>query len=156
MQRAITGFHQDDVGDWVAELVCGHGQHVRHQPPFVLRPWAATAEGRAGRLGAELACLRCTRFEIPEHFVPTRRTPEFSESTVPAGLLADHTTKAGTWARIVVAEGAVGYVVESLGHTQVLTPDVVGVVIPEVPHHLVPRGPVRFHVEFLRAPEVVG
>jgi len=30
MNRRITGFHQDDVGDWVAELDCGHTQLVRH------------------------------------------------------------------------------------------------------------------------------
>lgn len=59
MQRAITGFHQDEHGDWVAELACGHGQHVRHKPPFQLRPWVVTAEGRASRIGTELSCVRC-------------------------------------------------------------------------------------------------
>ena len=32
-------FHQDEQGDWVAELECGHGQHVRHRSPWELRPW---------------------------------------------------------------------------------------------------------------------
>ncbi|MBA3392802.1 MAG: DUF3565 domain-containing protein [Deltaproteobacteria bacterium] len=59
MQRAITGFHLDEHGDWVAELACGHGQHVRHKPPFQLRPWVVTAEGRASRIGVELTCVRC-------------------------------------------------------------------------------------------------
>ena len=27
--------------------VCGHRQHVRHNPPFVTRPWTVTAAGRA-------------------------------------------------------------------------------------------------------------
>ena len=26
MKRKISGFHRDDVGDWVAELECGHYQ----------------------------------------------------------------------------------------------------------------------------------
>ena len=30
MQRKITGFHLDEEGYWVAELECGHNQHVRH------------------------------------------------------------------------------------------------------------------------------
>jgi hypothetical protein len=30
----ITGFHQDEEANWVAELSCGHQQHVRHRPPF--------------------------------------------------------------------------------------------------------------------------
>ncbi len=66
MQRAIVGFHQDERGDWVAELSCGHGQHVRHQPPFFLRAWTLTAEGRASHLGTELGCVRCDRFELPD------------------------------------------------------------------------------------------
>lgn len=59
MRRAIVGFHQDAEGDWVAELACGHGQHVRHKPPFWVRPWVLTPEGRAEKLGAELACVLC-------------------------------------------------------------------------------------------------
>lgn len=57
--RAIVGFHQDDEGHWVAELECGHGQHVRHDPPLVSREWVLTPAGRAARLGARLACRRC-------------------------------------------------------------------------------------------------
>jgi hypothetical protein len=30
MEQRITGFHLDDESHWVAELVCGHYQHVRH------------------------------------------------------------------------------------------------------------------------------
>ena len=58
--RAIVGFHTDDDGDWVADLACGHGQHVRHEPPWQNRPWVVTAEGRARFLGTELRCVRCT------------------------------------------------------------------------------------------------
>jgi uncharacterized protein DUF3565 len=59
MRQAIVGFHQDEHGDWVADLACGHGQHVRHQPPFVSRPWVVTEQGRAGRLGEILDCKTC-------------------------------------------------------------------------------------------------
>jgi hypothetical protein len=59
MRAAITGWHTDEVGDWVADLACGHGQHVRHQPPFRERPWVVTEEGRASWIGAELECVRC-------------------------------------------------------------------------------------------------
>jgi hypothetical protein len=31
--RRIVGFHTDVEGDWVADLECGHTQHVRHDPP---------------------------------------------------------------------------------------------------------------------------
>jgi hypothetical protein len=59
MERAITGFHRDPLGDWVAELECGHFQHVRHDPPWQERPWAQTPEGRAAALGRRLACRKC-------------------------------------------------------------------------------------------------
>lgn len=55
----IVGYHLDEYGDWVAELDCGHGQHVRHQPPFILRPWVTTPEGRAAHIGTVLWCVRC-------------------------------------------------------------------------------------------------
>jgi tellurite methyltransferase len=63
MKRPITGYHRDEQGDWVAELSCGHGQHVRHKPPFTLRPWVETAAGRDSMLGTELDCVRCDRGE---------------------------------------------------------------------------------------------
>ena len=50
MKRKITGFHKDEENDWVAELECHHQQHVRHQPPFVNRPWVITLKGRNGKL----------------------------------------------------------------------------------------------------------
>src|SRR5690349_18956952 len=59
MNQPIIGFHQDDEGHWVAELRCGHGQHVRHDPPWQVRPWVTTPEGRASRLGVELNCVLC-------------------------------------------------------------------------------------------------
>lgn len=63
MQQYITGFHRDEAGDWVAELACGHGQHVRHKPPFINRPWVLTEAGRQAHLGQPLDCLKCERGE---------------------------------------------------------------------------------------------
>jgi hypothetical protein len=34
MKRAVIGFDKDEEGHWVAKLECGHGQHVRHDPPW--------------------------------------------------------------------------------------------------------------------------
>ncbi|MGE0679562.1 MAG: DUF3565 domain-containing protein [Candidatus Binatia bacterium] len=59
MQQKIIGFHKDEVGDWVADLQCGHTQHVRHNPPWQERPWVATPEGRQVHLGDELNCKKC-------------------------------------------------------------------------------------------------
>jgi uncharacterized protein DUF3565 len=59
VQRRIVGFRQDEEGHWVAELECGHAQHVRHAPPWQVRPWTQTPESRAGRLGTLLGCRAC-------------------------------------------------------------------------------------------------
>lgn len=57
--RRIVGFHLDDEQHWVAELECGHGQHVRHEPPWQVREWVLGVEGRRSRLGTMLDCRRC-------------------------------------------------------------------------------------------------
>jgi hypothetical protein len=58
-ERLIVGFHQDQEGNWVAELECGHNQHVRHDPPWQERSWVLTSEGRRTRLGTRLTCRLC-------------------------------------------------------------------------------------------------
>jgi hypothetical protein len=57
----IIGFHRDEIGDWVADLECGHTQHVRHNPPLTNRPWVLTEEGRRRFLGHRLECKDCDR-----------------------------------------------------------------------------------------------
>ena len=59
MKQAITGYHKDEEDDWVAELQCGHFQHVRHKPPFIMRPWVVDEQGRKSMLGHRLACKKC-------------------------------------------------------------------------------------------------
>lgn len=66
MKQPIVGYHTDEEGHWVAELACGHDQHVRHDPPLISRPWVTTPEGRASFIGVELNCLRCDLNEPPK------------------------------------------------------------------------------------------
>jgi hypothetical protein len=65
MLQPMVGFHQDDEGHWVAELACGHTQHVRHDPPWQNRPWVLQADTRAVHVGACLRCRRCEAQECP-------------------------------------------------------------------------------------------
>jgi hypothetical protein len=67
MKQPIIGYHKDEDDDWVAQLECGHNQHVRHDPPWQLRLWVTTAEGRKSRLGKKLDCKKCDRNE-PKDF----------------------------------------------------------------------------------------
>ena len=58
MQK-IVDFHMDESRDWVADLECGHQQHVRHNPPWIHRHWVTTPQGRLEHVGRELNCLAC-------------------------------------------------------------------------------------------------
>src|ERR1043165_2064819 len=89
----IRGFHKDVQGEWVAELACGHSQHVRHKPPFQNRPWVTTEAGRAAKVGASIECPLCQMPELPAGSAAYKRTATFTEETVPIGLLRDHRTK---------------------------------------------------------------
>lgn len=66
MKQPITGYHKDDEGHWVAQLECGHNQHVRHQPPWVNRPWVVSEDGRREMLGFRLACVKCDEGAPPD------------------------------------------------------------------------------------------
>ncbi|AMX01308.1 DUF3565 domain-containing protein [Microbulbifer thermotolerans] len=59
MQQPICGYHRDEEDHWVAELTCGHNQHVRHDPPWQNRPWVTSRAGRDSMLGHLLNCKKC-------------------------------------------------------------------------------------------------
>lgn len=152
MERPITGFEFDGEGDPIAILNCGHPQHVRHNPPFINRPWVTTEQGRNSMLGKTLNCVRCDKFELPNGFTAYKRTPIFTEESVPAALRKDHSTRAGVWAKIIVEEGKVRYRVPALEADMELSQDKIGIVVPEVPHNVEPLGATRFFVEFYKVP----
>lgn len=156
MKRSIIGFHLDEEDHWVANLDCGHNQHVRHQPPFVNRPWVVSEEGRNSILGKKLDCVRCNRMEWPEDCKAYRRTPEFDENTVPAGLTSNHATKRGIWGRIHVISGTLLYHVgPPVNESLRIDRDSSAVIVPEMPHRVELQGPARFYVEFSRAGETI-
>ena len=147
--RKVVGFSQDAEGDWVAGLSCGHGQHVRHQPPWQLRPWVQTEEGRQAHLGILLDCVKCSMPVLPAGALPYKVLGPFVETTIPAGLLREHSLKPGVWGCITVLEGQLRYVIERQPEVSfVLLPGEPGIVLPEEPHHIEAMGPVRFQVEF--------
>jgi tellurite resistance-related uncharacterized protein/hemerythrin-like domain-containing protein len=150
----IVGLRPDEAepeGAWIADLACGHAQHVRHKPPFQNAAWVTTPEGRAETTGTRLPCRLCLMPRLPPNAACYKETAVFDETSVPAGLLASHTLRAGTWGEIVVLEGRLDYVIESdpvLSTT--LRPGVAGNVAPEQPHHVRLQPGARFKVRFLR------
>lgn len=152
-QRTIVGFHQDEEGNWVAELDCHHNHHMRHDPPLINRAWVLSGPGRLSRLGQQLTCGLCTQLAWPDDLVPYQRTAEFTDDAFPVGLRKNHTTKKGVWAKIVILEGSLRYVVDDLdGREYTLTPTQSGIIPPQTVHHIEPIGPVRFSVEFYHQP----
>lgn len=100
--------------------------------------------------------MRPVACALPDGLDSVRRTPDFTEKTVPSALLHDHATKDGTWGLIHVERGRLAYRVTDARRARfetVLTPGSEhGIVEPTIRHHVEPLGAVRFHVEFFRAP----
>ena len=139
MKRQIVAFHLDPENDCVADLDCGHGQHVRHNPPFENRAWTTSEEGRKSKLGVMLNCVRCEELELPQNLIPYKKTAVFDADSVPTALTLSHSTKAGVWAKIHVLEGGLSYsIAQPLGKTFVLDSAHAGIVIPEVAHSVQP------------------
>ena len=95
-------------------------------------------------------CAEAVR-ALPESAAVYRSTAVFDESSVPAGLLASHSTRAGVWGRIVIEQGRLLLrFLEPQIEEVLLDPEHPGIIPPEVHHQVEPLGPVRFRVEFLR------
>ena len=151
MERTILGFHQDDAGDWVAELSCFHRQHIRHRPPFLVAPWILDDAERADRVASMLDCSLCDRAELPDHLQVIRATDGWDEHTMPAGLRRRHRVAAGTWGRLQVQEGELQFRLSTQPALEVIVrPGRPQPIPPEVEHEVEPLGKVRFFVEFLR------
>ena len=90
---------------------------------------------------------------LPPGLAAYRRTPIFTETTLPPALQRRHQTKAGVWGLIVVVEGRLRFRrLEPFVETT-LGPTNSAVVAPEEPHEVEPIGQVRFFVEFYAAPK---
>jgi len=150
-ESIIAAYSQDDDGTWVAQLDCGHPQHIRHEPPFRIAAWATTDQGRQGMLGRRLPCPLCRMPREPDCLQVYKETKVFDENTVPKGLLRAHSTKANTWGRIIVLQGRVQYSLEDEGDLSfALRPGVAGIVAPERPHRIALSQSTRLKIQFSR------
>ena len=88
---------------------------------------------------------------LPAELTAYKQTPEFTESTIPKGILNSHQTKSGTWGKIVVLEGSLLYrIYEPQVEEIMLSENKVGIVEPTILHDVTPQGSVRFYVEFYK------
>ena len=149
MERTISGYHQDDLGDWVGELSCGHNQHLRHRPPFQVRSWVLNAVGRAEHEGSAIDCPLCDRTEMPEGLTQIGTSHVWDEVTMPGGLRNSHRVALGRWGLIKVYEGRLRYSAQTTPPVQrVLTPGATQPIPPTVAHEVEPLGHVQFSIEW--------
>ena len=85
---------------------------------------------------------------LPTGLRPYKRSPIFTEDTLPAGLRRRHSTKPGVWGVIRVIEGRLRYRILAPPAESILDPDHPGVAAPTQPHEVEPLGAVRFFIEF--------
>lgn len=153
MNRTIIGFLRDDGDEWVAELSCGHRQHVRHRPPFQVRPWVLDAQGQRSRIGALFGCPLCDRAKPPDGLRLVRTSPEWDEHTMPAGLRIAHRLKSGSWGRIIVLQGQLHFVAQTDPVIDdVVSPERAQAIPADIEHDVQPLGPVRFSIDFFSIP----
>ena len=153
--RKIVHLEIDGPSALIASLACGHRRHIRHQPPTSLYPWVLDETARQAKLGQDIECLRCIELEPPENLVVYKKTRIFSEDNIPSGLRRAHTTKTGTWGRLIVLEGVAELSFEEpVGLTVRASPDHPVFVPPNLRHALTPCGRTRLYVEFLRCSSV--
>jgi len=89
--------------------------------------------------------------QLPDGLLLQRTTPTFDEISTPKGLRAAHTVADGVWGRLVVEDGALGFVFEDRpDEVRTIGAGEYQVIPPTRLHHVVIDGPVRFAVEFHR------
>ncbi|MFX4220035.1 MAG: DUF1971 domain-containing protein [Thalassobaculum sp.] len=89
---------------------------------------------------------------LPASAEAYKKTPVFTENSIPAGLLREHSTKAGVWGLIHVLSGALQLSFVDGAPSDRLVPGQPGVIAPQEPHRVAADGPVQFFVEFYRVP----
>jgi tellurite resistance-related uncharacterized protein len=87
---------------------------------------------------------------LPSGLSLERTTDDFTQSSVPAGLLRAHRVARGVWGRVVVLEGRLRFVWEEPGNEEPL--DLVEgdtvVIPPDTQHRVEPGSHCRFVVQF--------
>jgi len=88
---------------------------------------------------------------LPEGLIKYSESPKFDQDTLPEALQKEHKTKPNVWAKAVISEGAINYVLENKPE-DILTFSAGEFVIiePEEAHHVEVIGPVKFHLEFYK------
>lgn len=88
--------------------------------------------------------------QIPVGATVVRRTPTFTNDSVPPALLRKHHTT--VWAQLLVFTGEVGFVEDETGWSTVATASAPVVIVPNRKHHVEPSEEASFAVQFYDEP----
>jgi len=136
MKRKVLSYHRGEHhAVWVAELDCFHSMDVEQALPFC----------------TEMMCTKCAALQFPDGLTESGRTAEFTTATVPAGLLKNHTTKAGAWGQSHVLEGRVSYQPDGSSALGIQAGEHANIP-PTLPHSILPGGAAHFYVAFYTHP----
>lgn len=98
--------------------------------------------------------LASIRKAAPEGLVKYSTSPAFTQDSLPTALRKNHRTKSSVWAKAVVTQGSIDYILEETPE-EFLTAHAgsFALIEPEVPHRVRITGKVMFHLEFYRRGE---
>ncbi len=146
MKEAILVFHQDNAGEWVAQLACCTPSTFVTRARSVSRHrFSTTPDGRAGQFAAELPALRPDR--AARRSAGCGEQEIWEEQTVPVALRRAHRLSADVWAGCRSSRAG-----SASGHNQpplevIVGPERPQAIPPDVEHRVEPVGEVRFFVE---------
>ncbi len=92
---------------------------------------------------------------LPAGPVPYRSTPIFDETTLPTGFRRAHSTKAGVWGVIRMAQGRARLRFFDGTPDRIVAPREPGLLLPGQLHALEPIGAVRLQVDFYDRPPLI-
>ncbi|KEQ16819.1 hypothetical protein GZ78_19300 [Endozoicomonas numazuensis] len=88
---------------------------------------------------------------LPDHVMAYKKTPVFTQGSMPPGLLKTHKTKQGVWGVLSVLEGSVVFCPEQEDAKKIkLSAGDQWVIQPDQEHHLELDGLVSCYVEFYK------
>lgn len=149
--RRIVSIDVESDDSVVVHLDCRHRRHVRDRPPLERHPWVRDPAAHAERVGTSIECGWCETLRRPDDVARYREGPVWDAATIPAGLRARHTLKAGVWGELVVLAGRVRLRwLAPLDRTVELGAGDTVSIPPELPHELEIVGDVQLRVDFYR------
>ena len=90
--------------------------------------------------------------QLPDGLVPSGRSLDFTQDTLPDALQREHKLGAGRWGVLHVLEGQLRFVDLANGcERSVVAPDRI-TIRPQAPHRVVLTGPLRCRIDFYREP----